>query len=81
MTGNGQVCRRVVEFVDIFPTTLDLAGLPQPSGREGRSLRGLLTDPDRAWDGVALTQILRPADDRLSGAECSHGALAVHGVG
>lgn len=63
---NGQVCRRIVEFVDLYPTLTDLAGLPQPAGLEGRSLKPLLREPGRPWDGFAVTQILRPADDRLA---------------
>jgi len=65
MKGNGQSCRRVVEFVDIYPTVLETAGLPVPEGLAGRSLKPLLEDPLAAWDGAAVTQILRPADDRL----------------
>ncbi len=63
--GNGQACRRVVEFVDIYPTLVDAAGLEVPDGLAGRSLRPLLEDPLREWDGHAITQILRPADERL----------------
>ena len=63
--GNGRACVRVVEFVDIFPTLADLASLKPPASLDGRSLRPLLTDPAREWDGFAITQILRPADDRL----------------
>ena len=63
--GNGQACRRVVEFVDIFPTLVDLAALTAPASLDGRSLRPLLSDPAKDWDGFAITQILRPADDRL----------------
>ncbi len=59
-------CRRVVEFVDIYPTLTDLAGVVSPPGLDGRSLRPLLNDPLAAWDGSAVTQILRPADDRLA---------------
>ncbi len=59
-------CRRVVEFVDIYPTLTDLAGVAAPPGLEGRSLRPLIDDPLAAWDGFAVTQILRPADDRLA---------------
>jgi uncharacterized sulfatase len=55
----------VVEFVDLYPTVIELAGLPLPAGREGRSLTPLLEDPERRWNGAAVTQILRPADDRL----------------
>lgn len=63
--GNGQPCRRIVEFVDIYPTVADLAGLTPPSGISGTSLRALLGDPRAEWDGHAVTQVLRPADDRL----------------
>lgn len=63
--GNGRACARIVEFVDIFPTLADLASLTPPASLDGRSLRPLLNDPAREWDGIAITQILRPADDRL----------------
>ncbi len=58
----GAACGRVVEFVDIYPTIADMAGLPVPEGRAGRSLRPLLQDPARAWDHAAITQIVRPND-------------------
>lgn len=64
--GNGQPCRRVVEFVDLYPTLAEAAGLEVPGGLDGRSLVPLLLDPLAAWEGGAVTQILRPADDRLS---------------
>lgn len=63
--GNGHTCHRVVEFIDIYPTLADLASLTPTSNLDGRSLRQLLNDPAREWDGIAITQILRPADDRL----------------
>jgi uncharacterized sulfatase len=58
--------RRIVEFVDIYPTLTDLAGIASPQGLQGRTLRPLLEDPLAAWDSFAVTQILRPADDRLA---------------
>ncbi len=58
-------CRRVVEFVDIYPTLLDLAGIKGPTDLAGRSLKPLLDAPLAKWDGYAVTQILRPADGRL----------------
>jgi iduronate 2-sulfatase len=64
--GNGRPCRRVVEFVDLYPTLSEAAGLTAPGGLDGRSLVPLLHDPLAAWEGGAVTQILRPADDRLS---------------
>jgi len=63
---SGADCRRVVEFVDLYPTLIDLAGIEGPGNLDGRSLSPLLTDPLAAWNGFAVTQILRPADDRLS---------------
>ena len=65
VAGNGQDCRRVVEFVDIYPTVVVVAGLEVPKGLAGRSLKPLLDDPLLEWEGGAVTQILRPADDRL----------------
>lgn len=66
MPGNGRACRRIVEFVDVYPTLLDAAGLPVPGGLDGRSLVPLLRDPLREWQGGAVSQILRPADTRLA---------------
>jgi uncharacterized sulfatase len=65
--GNGQSSARIVEFVDLYPTLVELAGLPQPTTQQlaGRSLVPLLEDPLANWDGEAITQILRPADSRL----------------
>ena len=65
--GNGLASPRVVEFVDIYPTLVDLAKLPQPRAQQlaGQSLTPLLTDPIAKWDSAAITQILRPADKRL----------------
>lgn len=62
--GNGHTCHRIVEFIDIYPTLADLASLTPPQ-LDGKSLRPLLNDPTQTWDSIAITQILRPADDRL----------------
>ena len=63
--GKGQPCRRIVEFVDIYPTLTELAGLSTPKQVEGRSLKRLLDNPLTQWNGTAITQVLRPADNRL----------------
>lgn len=64
--GNGRACERIVELVDLSPTLIDLCGLPPPPQRlAGRSLRPLLDDPTAAWEERAVTQILRPGEDRL----------------
>jgi uncharacterized sulfatase len=67
MAGNGRPCRRIVEFVDLYPTLLEAAGLALPPGLDGRSLVPLLRDPLAGWEGGAVSQILRPADSRLPG--------------
>lgn len=51
----GRVCRRVVEYVDLYPTLVDLAGLPAQNDLAGRSLRPLLDDPGAPWDYPAFS--------------------------
>jgi uncharacterized sulfatase len=63
--GIGQPSPRIVEFVDIYPTLARLAGVEAPGNLAGRDLSPLLQDPIASWDGYAVTQVLRPADDRL----------------
>ena len=56
---SGQGCPRTVEFVDIYPTLVDLCGLPAPPGLEGRSLAPLLSNPTAGWDKPALSVVAR----------------------
>jgi uncharacterized sulfatase len=54
------VALRPVEFLDLYPTLVDVAGLPVPSlGLQGVSLAPLLDDPKREWNRPAFTQIQR----------------------
>ena len=62
---NAGHCNRIVEFVDIYPTLTESAGIKAPPGLAGRSLAPLIKDAATDWDGFAVTQVLRPADDRL----------------
>jgi uncharacterized sulfatase len=64
--GNGQACHRIVEFVDIYPTLGGLAKIQVPNDLDGRDLTPLLNDPIAEWEGHAVTQILRPVDNRLN---------------
>ncbi|MCM2375108.1 sulfatase [Aporhodopirellula aestuarii] len=43
------------ELIDIFPTLLDLAGLPPDAGQEGQSLVPLMKDPTQEWNHPAIT--------------------------
>ena len=49
-------CKRIVEFVDIYPTLTDLAGLQPPKNLEGTSLRKLLANPESCWNRPAYIQ-------------------------
>lgn len=51
-------CHRIVEFVDIYPTIADLAGLIPPDELEGVSLRTLLENPDEQWERPAYIETL-----------------------
>ena len=52
---SNQISDRPVELLDIFPTLLELAGLPADSAQEGQSLVALMKNPKKAWAHPALT--------------------------
>ncbi|GHU98741.1 hypothetical protein FACS1894159_01690 [Bacteroidia bacterium] len=49
------VCARPVNLIDIYPTLVELCGLPAASHVEGRSMASLLRSPQMKWDHPSLT--------------------------
>jgi iduronate 2-sulfatase len=54
---SGGACARTVEFLDLYPTLVDLCGLSIPGTMQGVSLRPLLNKPDAPWDRPAYTAL------------------------
>jgi arylsulfatase A-like enzyme len=55
VTKPNTVCERTVDFMSIYPTLTDLAGIPTPKHVQGKSIRPLLADPAAAWTDPAIT--------------------------
>jgi len=55
----GRSTAALAEFVDVYPTLCELAGLPIPDGLEGTSLATVLHDPGHAWKKAAFSQYPR----------------------
>lgn len=54
----GKRSPRTVELLDLYPTLVELAGLPDYARNEGKSLTPLLAKPsDRSWTKPALSQV------------------------
>ena len=50
-----QKTNRPAELLDVFPTLLELAGLPKDETQEGQSLVPLMKNPQREWNHPAIT--------------------------
>jgi len=63
MKNAGAHTAALVEFVDVYPTLSELAGLPLPSHLEGTSLKPLLDNPKQPWKTTAFSQYPRPGNN------------------
>lgn len=50
----GTRVRKLTEFIDIYPTLMELAGLPAPDHLQGRSAVALMKDPTAPWKDFAI---------------------------
>jgi len=50
----------IVEYTDLYPTLVELCGLPEMDGLDGKSFRHVIDNPKLAARDAALTQVCRP---------------------
>jgi arylsulfatase A-like enzyme len=55
VTKPGTTCDRTIDYMSIYPTLCDLAGIPTPKHCEGTSIKKLLENPKAAWGLPAIT--------------------------
>ena len=83
---SGAVSTRTVELIDLYPTLIELAKIPEPEGLEGESFAALLSNPDAKWNDLAFSYSHTPVgygssvrDDRYRytewGAQGTAGAV------
>lgn len=82
----GQTCEQLVEFVDIYPTLCDLAGLTPPPHLQGQSLRPLLNNVDAEFKDAVFTRhgggdSVRTKDYRYMEMRANKGNGPLQGVG
>lgn len=56
----GAPTEALIEYVDIYPTLAELAGLTPPVDLDGRSIVPILQDPNARGRDVAFSQFIRP---------------------
>ena len=54
---DGKRCSQPVSLVDLYPTLVELSGLPERDGLDGRSIAPLLRDPETEWAYPALISL------------------------
>lgn len=59
MTTGGRSSAALVEFVDLYASLAELAGLPAPARHEGLSFAPLLREPSLPWKRAAFSEMQR----------------------
>jgi arylsulfatase A-like enzyme len=82
----GRVSQRLVEYIDIYPTLCDLAGLPKPEHLQGKSLQALLADVNAEHKDAVITRhgggdAVRTDRYRYMEMRTKNGAGQLRGVG
>ena len=54
-TAMNKICERPVSLIDLYPTLVELCGLPARDDLDGQSIVPLLKNPKMKWDRPALT--------------------------
>ncbi len=49
-----RICERPVSLIDLYPTLVEMCGLPGRQGLNGQSIAPLLRDPELEWERPAL---------------------------
>lgn len=62
----------LVELVDLYPTLVDLCGLPPAKGLEGTSFRPVLENPEVAWKSAVFSEAKRNRTHGRSVRTASH---------
>jgi len=52
----GQKTEALTEFVDIYPSLVEICGLPRPDNLEGKSFMPLLENPDHKWKKAVFSR-------------------------
>jgi iduronate 2-sulfatase len=60
MPAAGVATEALVEYMDVYPTLAELAGLATPNGLDGVSFAAIVQDPRRRGREAALSQFARP---------------------
>jgi iduronate 2-sulfatase len=60
LDSNGSQTSAIVELVDLYPTLVELAGLPKPVGLDGQTLVAVMNSGDPQTNDVAYSQFPRP---------------------